>query len=31
MSEFSRTALIEQLKFEGYTQEQAEYGADKAL
>jgi multidrug efflux pump subunit AcrA (membrane-fusion protein) len=30
MSGFSRSGLIDQLKFEGYTQEQAEYGVTKA-
>lgn len=28
---FSKKALIKQLKFEGFTQKQAEYGASKAL
>ena len=31
MSGFSRSGLIDQLEFEGYTRSQAEYGADKAL
>ncbi|MFN2527032.1 MAG: Ltp family lipoprotein [Actinomycetota bacterium] len=31
MSGFSRSALIEQLVYDGYTRKQAEYGADKAL
>ncbi len=29
-SSFSRDGLIQQLKFEGYTQEQAEYGVKQA-
>ena len=28
-SSFSRKGLIDQLKFEGFTTEQAEHGADK--
>jgi len=28
-SSFSRSGLIDQLKFEGYTQAQAEYGVSK--
>ena len=30
LSHFSRQGLIDQLKFEGYTQSQAEYGVEKA-
>jgi colicin import membrane protein len=30
MSGFSRSGLIEQLVFEGYTQQQAEYGVNQA-
>lgn len=29
-SHFSRSGLIDQLKYEGFTQSQAEYGAKKA-
>ena len=29
-SAFSRTGLIDQLEFEGFTPSQAEYGAEKA-